>query len=89
MPPADIINASVERNKSSHDNVVNASMSVGLNNGLRQELPLQPEDNSKFSSRQVEPELIERESIRRSVIKGLNWYDVVAILEQILLQRQN
>jgi hypothetical protein len=34
--PDDVINASVERNKSSHDNVVNASMSVGLNNALRQ-----------------------------------------------------
>ena len=29
------------------------------------------------------------ESIRRSVIKGLNWYDFVAILEQILLVLRN
>jgi diguanylate cyclase len=29
------------------------------------------------------------ESIRRSIIKGLNWYDFVAILEQILLVLRN
>jgi len=111
--------------------VVNASMSVGQNHGQHQELDLQPEDNSRLSSQQDEPEVIEGElirdrsglaepafsyiaghveplllrilesihitgesvnlveSIRRSVIKGLNWYDFVAFLEQMLLALRN
>jgi diguanylate cyclase len=129
--PDEVITASVERNKSNQDTVVNASMSVGQNHGQHQELDLQPQDNSRFSSQQDEPEVIEGElirdrsglaepafsyiaghveplllrilesihitgesvnlveSIRRSVIKGLNWYDFVAILEQILLVLRN
>jgi diguanylate cyclase len=129
----EVITADVERNKNKQDNVVNESMSVGQNQGQHrdEDLDLQPEESSEFSSQQDEPEVIEGElirdrsglaepafsyiaghveplllrilesihitgesvnlveSIRRSVIKGLNWYDFVAILEQILLVLRN
>jgi diguanylate cyclase len=129
----EVITADVERNKSKQDKLVNESMSAGQNQGQHwdEDLDLQPEEGSGFSSQQDEPEVIEGElirdrsglaepafsyiaghveplllrilesihitgesvnlveSIRRSVIKGLNWYDFVAILEQILLVLRN
>jgi len=129
----EVITADVERNKSKQDKLVNESMSAGQNQGQHwdEDLDLQAEEGSGFSSQQDEPEVIEGElirdrsglaepafsyiaghveplllrilesihitgesvnlveSIRRSVIKGLNWYDFVAILEQILLVLRN
>jgi diguanylate cyclase len=131
--PDEVITADVERNKSKQDKLLNESMSAGQNQGQHwdEDLDLQPEEGSGFSSQQDEPEVIEGElirdrsglaepafsyiaghveplllrilesihitgesvnlveSIRRSVIKGLNWYDFVAILEQILLVLRN
>lgn len=129
--PDDVIAAAGEINDSINSNGFDASLSVDQNRAQYQDLDLQPEESSRFSSQQDEPEVIEGElirdrsglaepafsyiaghveplllrilesvhitgesvnlveSIRRSVIKGLNWYDFVAILEQILLVLRN